>query len=119
MRKAVPAAWNINSLEFLGKNGKLTGVKVQPIDWKPNPEGGRPLMVEAGEQEIIKAEAVFLAMGFLKGAAVWYIYIYSIVVVYSIPLPWLPGAGGAWLPALLAAVKSGLHVAVLCGFVTV
>ncbi len=36
--------WNINSLEFLGKNGKLTGVKVQPIDWKPNPEGGRPLM---------------------------------------------------------------------------
>ena len=58
--------WNINSLEFLGKNGKLTGVKVQPIDWKPNPEGGRPLMVEAGEPEIIKAEAVFLAMGFLK-----------------------------------------------------
>ena len=58
--------WNINSLEFLGKNGKLTGVKVQQIDWKPNPEGGRPLMVEAGKPEIIKAEAVFLAMGFLK-----------------------------------------------------
>ena len=58
--------WNINSLEFLGKNGKLTGVKVQQIDWKPNPEGGRPLMVPAGEPEIIKAEAVFLAMGFLK-----------------------------------------------------
>ncbi len=58
--------WNINSLEFLGENGKLTGVRVQPIDWKPNPEGGRPLMVEAGEPEIIKAEIVFLAMGFLK-----------------------------------------------------
>ena len=58
--------WNINSLEFLGKNGKLTGVKGQQIDWKPNPEGGRPLMVEAGKPEIIKAEAVFLAMGFLK-----------------------------------------------------
>lgn len=40
--------WNINSLEFLGKDGKLTGVKVQEIDWKPNPEGGRPLMVEKG-----------------------------------------------------------------------
>ena len=39
-------------LEFLGKNGKLTGVKVQPIDWKPNPEGGRPLMVEAGEPRL-------------------------------------------------------------------
>ena len=58
--------WNINTLEFLGKDGKLTGVKVQEIDWKPNPEGGRPLMVEKGEPEIIKAELVLLAMGFLK-----------------------------------------------------
>ena len=58
--------WNINSLEFLGKDGKLTGVKVQPIGWKPNPEGGRPIMVEAGEVEVIKADIVFLAMGFIK-----------------------------------------------------
>ena len=58
--------WNINSLEFLGKDGKLTGVRVQPIDWKPNPEGGRPIMVEAGEPEVIKCEICFLAMGFLK-----------------------------------------------------
>lgn len=58
--------WNINSLEFLGKDGKLTGVKVQPIDWKPNPEGGRPIMIEAGEPEVIKCEICFLAMGFLK-----------------------------------------------------
>lgn len=58
--------WNINTLEFIGKNGCLTGVKVQPIDWKPNPEGGRPIMIEAGEPEIIKCEICFLAMGFLK-----------------------------------------------------
>lgn len=58
--------WNINSLEFIGKNGKLTGVKVQPIDWKPNPDGGRPIMVEAGEVEVIKAQMVLLAMGFLR-----------------------------------------------------
>ena len=58
--------WNINSLEFLGKDGKLTGVKVQEIDWKPNPEGGRPLMVEKGKPEVIKCELVLLAMGFLK-----------------------------------------------------
>ena len=58
--------WNINTLEFLGENGHVTGVRVQPIDWKPNPAGGRPLMVEAGEPEIIKAELVLLAMGFLK-----------------------------------------------------
>ena len=58
--------WNINTLEFLGKDGKLTGVKVQEIDWETNPNGGRPLMVEKGEPEIIKAELVLLAMGFLK-----------------------------------------------------
>ena len=58
--------WNINTLEFIGKDGKLTGVKVQEIDWMSNPEGGRPLMVEKGKPEIIKAELVLLAMGFLK-----------------------------------------------------
>ena len=58
--------WNINTLEFIGEDGKLTGVKVQEIDWKPNPEGGRPLMVEKGKPEIIKADMVLLAMGFLK-----------------------------------------------------
>ena len=58
--------WNINTLEFLGEEGKLTGVRIQPIDWKPNPDGGRPIMVEAGEPEIIKADLVLLAMGFLK-----------------------------------------------------
>ena len=58
--------WNINTLEFLGENGKLTGVKVQEIDWEPNPDGGRPIMVEKGKPEIIKAELCLLAMGFLK-----------------------------------------------------
>ncbi|MBR3497125.1 MAG: glutamate synthase subunit beta [Prevotella sp.] len=58
--------WNINSLEFIGKDGKLTGVKVQEIEWKPNPEGGRPLMVEKGKPEVIKCEMALLAMGFLK-----------------------------------------------------
>ena len=58
--------WNINTLEFVGKDGKVEGVKVQEIDWKPNPDGGRPLMVEKGNPEIIKADLVLLAMGFLK-----------------------------------------------------
>ena len=58
--------WNINSLRFLGKDGKLTGVEVQEIAWKPNPEGGRPIMEPAGKPEVIKAEIVLLAMGFLK-----------------------------------------------------
>ncbi len=58
--------WNINTLEFLGENGRLTGVKVQEIDWKPNPDGGRPVMVAKGDPYVIKAELCLLAMGFLK-----------------------------------------------------
>ena len=66
--------WNINTLEFLGKDGHLTGVRVQEIDWQPatvpagSPAGtpARPIMVEKGEPFIIKAELVLLAMGFLK-----------------------------------------------------
>ena len=58
--------WNINTLEFLGENGRLTGVRVQEIDWQLNPDGGRPLMVEKGKPEIIKAQLCLLAMGFLR-----------------------------------------------------
>ena len=66
--------WNINTLEFLGKDGHLTGVCVQEIDWQPatvpagSPAGtpARPIMVPKGEPFIIKAELVLLAMGFLK-----------------------------------------------------
>ncbi len=58
--------WNINTLEFIGKNGHLKGVKVQEITWKPNPDGGRPTMEPVGEPEIIKCEMALLAMGFLK-----------------------------------------------------
>ena len=58
--------WNINTLEFLGKDGRLTGVRVQEIEWKSNPDGGRPLMVPAGKPEVIKADMALLAMGFLR-----------------------------------------------------
>jgi glutamate synthase (NADPH/NADH) small chain len=58
--------WNINTLEFIGEDGQVSGVKVQEIDWAPNPQGGRPVMIEKGQPEIIKADLVLLAMGFLK-----------------------------------------------------
>ena len=58
--------WNINTLEFLGRDGRLTGVRVQEIEWQPDPKGGRPVMVEKGKPEVIKADLVLLAMGFLK-----------------------------------------------------
>ncbi len=58
--------WNINSNKFIGKDGKLVGVEIEEISWKPNPEGGRPLMVKSGKPEVIKCDLVFLAMGFLR-----------------------------------------------------
>ena len=58
--------WNVNTLEFLGENGHLTGVKVQNVEWEPNPDGGRPIMKPVGSPEVIKAQMVLLAMGFLK-----------------------------------------------------
>ena len=58
--------WNINTLRFIGKDGKVTGAEVQEITWRPNPGGGRPVMEPAGKPEVIKADMVLLAMGFLK-----------------------------------------------------
>ena len=58
--------WNINTLRFIGKDGNVTGAEVQEITWKPNPGGGRPVMEPAGKPEVIKADMVLLAMGFLK-----------------------------------------------------
>ena len=58
--------WNINTLEFVGRDGKLVGARVQEITWKPNPEGGRPIMEPVGKPETIKCEMALLAMGFLK-----------------------------------------------------
>ena len=58
--------WNINTLRFIGKEGKVTGAEVQEIAWKPNPEGGRPLMDPFVKPEFIKADMVLLAIGFMK-----------------------------------------------------
>ncbi len=58
--------WNINTIEFLGTDGQLTGAKVQNIEWVPNPSGGRPIMQPIGEPEVITCEIAFLALGFLR-----------------------------------------------------
>ena len=36
------------------------------MEWTPTPEGGRPLMKPTGKKEVIDADLVLLAMGFLK-----------------------------------------------------
>ena len=52
--------------QALYNNQKLTGVIGTGDYLGPVPKCGRPIMVEKGKPEIIKAELVLLAMGFLK-----------------------------------------------------
>ncbi len=58
--------WNLSSNKFIGKNGKVTGVEVEEVEWIPAADGGRPQMKLTGKKEIIEADMVLLAMGFLK-----------------------------------------------------
>ena len=58
--------WSLASNRFIGKNGKVTGVEVEEVEWLPNPNGGRPVMQPTGKKEIIETDMVLLAMGFLK-----------------------------------------------------
>lgn len=58
--------WSLASNKFIGKDGRVTGVEVEEVEWVPNPEGGRPTMKPTGKKEVIKADLVLLAMGFLK-----------------------------------------------------
>ncbi|WP_300699395.1 glutamate synthase subunit beta [Bacteroides sp.] len=58
--------WSLASNQFLGKNGKVTGVEVEEVEWLPAKDGNRPTMQPTGRKEIINADMVLLAMGFLK-----------------------------------------------------
>ena len=54
----------ISTKEFIGENGKVTGLKTVHVEWK---EGK---MVEvAGSEKILKADLVLLAMGFVNPVA--------------------------------------------------
>ena len=56
--------WNLNSLRFVGE-GHVSGVEVETVEWEISPEG-RPLKFHSvpGTRETVKADLVFLAMGF-------------------------------------------------------
>lgn len=58
--------WSLSSVRFLGKGGHVSGVEVEEVEWTPDPAGGRPMMTPTGRKEILKADLVLLAMGFLK-----------------------------------------------------
>jgi len=54
----------INTKEFIGEKGKVTGLKTVQVEWKDGK------MVEvAGSEKILKADLVLLAMGFVNPVA--------------------------------------------------
>lgn len=58
--------WSLASNRFIGKNGKVTGVEVEEVEWIPATGDGRPTMKPTGKKETIEADMVLLAMGFLR-----------------------------------------------------
>lgn len=55
--------WSLNTNAFIGKNGKVTEVVVEEVEWVN--ESGKFNMVPTGKKETIKADLVFLALGFV------------------------------------------------------
>lgn len=58
--------WSLTSNRFLEEDGKVCGVEVEEVEWIPGAEGERPVMKPTGKKEILKADLVLLAMGFLR-----------------------------------------------------
>lgn len=51
--------------EYLGEDGKLTGVKTVELDWSKPVEGGAPFSEVEGSEKILPADLAFLATGFV------------------------------------------------------
>ncbi len=63
---ADPRQFAIETLEFIGDDqGRLTGLKVSQVDWSTPVEGGAPFRRVEGSEQVIEADLVLLAMGFL------------------------------------------------------
>ena len=56
--------WSLNTLEFKGTNGQVNEVIVEEVEWKKD-ESGKMLMISTGKQRTIKADLVFLSLGFV------------------------------------------------------
>ncbi len=60
--------WNLATNRFIGSGGVLTGVETEEVEWTADKDTGRPQMKKTGKKEIIEADLVFLAMGFVHPA---------------------------------------------------
>ncbi|MBP1675486.1 MAG: glutamate synthase small subunit [Bacteroidetes bacterium] len=56
--------WSLNTVAFKGENGKLTEVHVEEVEWEKD-AAGKFNMKPTGKTDVIKADLVFLALGFV------------------------------------------------------
>lgn len=57
--------WNLNSLQFIGNGGKVSGVEVETVEWAFTPTGKPTKFTSVpNSKETIEADLVLLAMGF-------------------------------------------------------
>ncbi|MAT72059.1 MAG: glutamate synthase [Planctomycetaceae bacterium] len=59
-----PRKYSILTKEFVGENGKITGVKTVKVEWG-KPTGGAPFTEVEGSEKIWPADLVLLATGFV------------------------------------------------------
>ncbi|MDR1417528.1 MAG: glutamate synthase subunit beta [Prevotellaceae bacterium] len=57
--------WLLDTRKFTGENGAVTSVEVEEVAWTRCPDTGRQQLKHTGRTEVIKADLVLLAMGFV------------------------------------------------------
>lgn len=56
--------WALDTRKFIGENGQVTAVEVEEVKWEKD-QSGRLQLIRTGNVDVIKADLVFLAMGFV------------------------------------------------------
>lgn len=56
--------WLLDTKKFVGKDGAVSEVEVEEVDWQKDESTGRMNLIHTGKTHSIKAELVLLAMGF-------------------------------------------------------
>lgn len=57
--------WGLTTKRFIGENGHVKEVEVVEVKWEKDPSGRQMMTEVPGSNKIIKADLVFLAMGFV------------------------------------------------------
>lgn len=61
--------WSVATKEFLGKNGRVTGVRCVKVEWHRDDSGAWQMSEVAGSEFELKTDLVTLAMGFVHPVA--------------------------------------------------